>query len=120
MAMTVVACLAGCASTVCAQTVEVAPFGGYRFGNDFFDLVTGQPVDLDGAPAFGLALNVPLPDGSQFEGLFSRQQARLLIPSRPFGSAAPWITVAPSLAISSLVVGLNLFADGVNAARRKF
>jgi len=33
---------------------------------------------------------------------------------------APWIAVAPALAISSLVVGLNLFADGVNSARRKF
>jgi peptide/nickel transport system permease protein len=33
---------------------------------------------------------------------------------------APWMAVVPSLAISSLVVGLNLFADGVNAARRKF
>jgi peptide/nickel transport system permease protein len=32
---------------------------------------------------------------------------------------APWIAIAPALAISSLVVGLNLFADGVNAAARR-
>jgi peptide/nickel transport system permease protein len=30
----------------------------------------------------------------------------------------PWIAVVPSLAITSLVVGLNLFADGVNSANR--
>jgi ABC-type dipeptide/oligopeptide/nickel transport system permease subunit len=29
---------------------------------------------------------------------------------------APWTVIFPSLAISSLVVGLNLFADGLNEA----
>src|SRR5262245_15609386 len=40
-----------------AQTVEISPFGGYRFGGDFFERVTNQPVDLDGAPAVGGVLN---------------------------------------------------------------
>jgi peptide/nickel transport system permease protein len=33
---------------------------------------------------------------------------------------APWIEIFPSLAISSLVIGLNLFADGLkeSSARR--
>ena len=46
VAITVVACLAGQASILSAQGVEVAPFGGYRFGGDFFEIITGQPVDL--------------------------------------------------------------------------
>ena len=36
-----------------AQTVEIAPVGGYRFGGGFFERVTQQEVDLDGAPAVG-------------------------------------------------------------------
>ena len=30
-----------------AQVIEVTPFIGYRFGGDFFELITGQSVDLD-------------------------------------------------------------------------
>jgi hypothetical protein len=89
-AITVVACLAGHASTLRAQGIEVAPFGGYRFGGDFFELVTGQPVDLDGAPAFGVALDVPLSNGLQVEGLFSHQDAHLSTPGRPFGPETHW------------------------------
>ena len=37
-----------------AQGVELMPFGGYRFGGDFFELVAEHPVDLDGSPALGL------------------------------------------------------------------
>lgn len=57
----------------------------------------------------GLGLPPPDPDWGKMVA-----EGRLWI------TTAPWMTVAPSLAISSLVVGLNLFADGVNAARRKF
>lgn len=92
-AMTVVACLVGRASTLWAQAVEVTPFGGYRFGGGFFELITGQPVDLDGAPALGVVLDVPLSNGLQVEGLFSHQNAHLLVPARPFGAATLWMTV---------------------------
>lgn len=73
-----------------AQTpVEITPFGGYRFGGDFFELVTGEPVDLDGAPAFGVAVDVPIrdPHGYQIEGLFSHEQATLSVHRQPFGPA---------------------------------
>jgi hypothetical protein len=73
-----------------AQTpVEITPFGGYRFGGDFFELVTGQPVDLDGAPALGVAVDVPIrdPHGYQIEGLFSHEQADLTVHRQPFGPA---------------------------------
>jgi hypothetical protein len=56
------------------QSVEVSPFYGYRFGGDFFELVTGHRVDLDGAPAMGVALDVPLGEGLQLEGFFTHQE----------------------------------------------
>jgi hypothetical protein len=73
-----------------AQTpVEITPFGGYRFGGDFFELITGEPVDLDGAPAFGVAVDVPIrdPHGYQIEGLFSHEEADLTVHRQPFGPA---------------------------------
>lgn len=61
-----------------AQNVEVAPFVGYRFGGDFFELATGRAVDADGAPATGVLVDVLLPDGWHLEGLFTHQHARFL------------------------------------------
>jgi peptide/nickel transport system permease protein len=57
----------------------------------------------------GLGLPPPDPDWG-----------KMVAEGRMWIVTAPWITVMPALAISSLVVGLNLFADGVNAARRRF
>lgn len=56
----------------------------------------------------GLGLPPPDPDWG-----------KMVAEGRMWIISAPWIAVVPSLAISSLVVGLNLFADGVNAANRK-
>jgi len=78
--MTVVACLAGHVSILSAQGIEVAPFGGYRFGGDFFEIIAGQPVDLDGARSMGIVLDVPVSDGFQVEGLFSHQHAQVSVP----------------------------------------
>ncbi len=84
----------GHAAVVCAQNFEVAPVAGYRAGGGFFELVTGHPVDLDGAPSLGLALNVPLSNGLQIEGLFTRQRARVLVPAPYPRPSASWpITV---------------------------
>jgi peptide/nickel transport system permease protein len=33
--------------------------------------------------------------------------------------AAPWLVIFPSVAISSLVIGLNLFADGISASAKR-
>lgn len=89
-ALVVVACLAGFVPDLHAQGVEITPIGGYRFGGDFFELVTSQPVDLDGAPAVGMVLNIPGSDGLQFEGAFSHQHANVSTPTRPFAPAALW------------------------------
>jgi hypothetical protein len=76
-----------------AQTVEITPLAGYRFGNDFFEAVANRPVDLDGAPVVGGMVNVDLGQGLSFEGLFSHQQAHVTVPADPFGPAASWRVV---------------------------
>jgi len=77
----VLACIVCDTSAAHAQAVEIAPFGGYRFGGDFFELITEQPVDLDGSVSFGVAVDLPLQrsHGFQVEGLFSHQQADLTL-----------------------------------------
>ena len=60
-----------------AQTVEVAPFGGYRFGGDFFELLTAQPIDIDGSFTLGVVVNVRLEEGRHLEALYSHQRADL-------------------------------------------
>ena len=88
------ACLAGHARELSAQSVEITPFFGYRFGGDFFELVTEQPVDEDGAPAFGVVVDIGGRDGLYLEGIFSRQDAYLSTPERPLIPATRWhITV---------------------------
>jgi hypothetical protein len=79
-ALMVVAFLAGDVSPLRAQAVEVAPFGGYRFGGDFFEIVTARPVDLDGAATRGVAVNVSLSHGLWLEGLFTHEGASLTVP----------------------------------------
>jgi hypothetical protein len=88
------AVLLGLPTSVGAQTIEVSPFGGYRFGGDLFERVTGQPVDLDGAPVVGGVVNVAMYDGLWFEGLFTHQRASITIPGGAFVPPARWtITV---------------------------
>ncbi len=58
-----------------AQHVEIAPFGGYRFGGDFLEYLSGTAQDTDGGPAFGAAVDVPLQNGLAVEFLYSRQTA---------------------------------------------
>jgi hypothetical protein len=78
-----------------AQAVEVTPFVGYRFGGDFFERITGQPVDLDGARTIGAVVDVRFRrDGLFAEALFTRQEARLTFPDGSFAAPTDWrITV---------------------------
>lgn len=62
-----------------AQHVEIAAFGGYRFGGDFLEYLSGSAQDADGGPAFGAACDVPLHDGLSLEFLYSRQVAHAYI-----------------------------------------
>jgi hypothetical protein len=90
VAITFLAFLAGHASTLYAQGIEITPFGGYRFGNDFFELITGQPVDTDGTPAVGAVVDVPLGEGLQVEALFTHQDAHVTVANGPLGVPSRW------------------------------
>jgi hypothetical protein len=63
-----------------SNRVEVSAFAGYRFGGDFYEIASGRPVDNDGAPSFGLALNIPFTLDTQIEVLVTHQQARFAVP----------------------------------------
>jgi len=80
-----VACLLAGAANASAQDFEITPFGGYRFGGDFFELLTRQPLDLDGAPTVGVTVDVPMSGGLQFEALFTHQNAHVSVPAFPLG-----------------------------------
>ena len=105
--ITCVACLIGAAADLHAQSVEVTPFGGYRFGGDFFELITGRPVDVDGAPAVGVIVDVPLHEGLQFEALFTHQNARVTVPNL-IGPPSRWQVSVDHLQGG----GLQEYSDG--------
>ena len=92
-----------------AQTVEIAPLAGYRFGNDLFELAAKRPVDDDGAPVVGAAVNVALANGLSFEGLFARQRASFGGEPDGFGPAARTQVVVDQY----LAGGRQEFGDGL-------
>jgi hypothetical protein len=73
-----------------AQTVEITPIAGYRFGGGFFEELTQQPVDLDGAASFGGVVNVAFRDTLLIEALFTHQEATLVVPASLFGPETRW------------------------------
>src|SRR5262245_40638955 len=86
----IVVCLFAHLPALRAQAVEISPFGGYRFGGDLFEIVAARPIDRDGASALGIVVDVPVDRGLQFEGLFTHQDASVLVPVEPFGPPARW------------------------------
>lgn len=75
---------------VSAQTVQVTPVAGYRFNNDLFELATNRPVDVDGAPTIGGAVNVDMGNDLWFEGMYNHQEARITTVSDSSGLPAQW------------------------------
>jgi len=80
----------GAASTLSAQGFEITPIGGYRFGNDFFEILTRRPLDIDGAPAIGVVVDIPTSEDFQIEGLYSHQHATALVPVLPAAPPVSW------------------------------
>jgi hypothetical protein len=72
---------AGAAQAQTVDRVEVTAFGGYRFGGEFYEIASARPVDTDGAPAFGVVLNIPFTLETQIEALITHQQARFTLPA---------------------------------------
>jgi hypothetical protein len=77
LAVAVSGCLLvlGVTSTASAQTFEITPFGGWRFGGGFADLETGADLDLDDSLSYGVILSIPWndPPRSRVELIWSRQ-----------------------------------------------
>lgn len=67
--------LAGTAAPLAAQTVEVSPFIGYRFGGDLYEVYTGAALDIDGAATVGGVVDVFVERGLSVSFLYSHQEA---------------------------------------------
>lgn len=90
IALGIVVATAALSIPASAQPVEIAPVGGYRFGGGFFEQVTQQQVDLDGAPVFGIVVNVPLHDGLFVEAFASHQQGSVTVPESATAPSTRW------------------------------
>ena len=82
------------------QTVEVAPFVGYRFGGDLYEVYTGTPLDIDGGATIGGLFDVFLEPGLSVTVLYAHQQADIQGDLRP-GGTVTW----PTLSIDHWHVG---------------
>ena len=89
--VTLLAAAAVClpAASLSAQTVEVAPFGGFRFGSALFETTTGRSIEVN-APAVGLTVDVPLQNGMQFEAAFSHQKSTVEAPVAGLTPGTRW------------------------------
>jgi len=86
---TIALLLLGGIQRLSAQGIEVAPFAGYGFGGNPFDGAAGRVLDGDGSRVLGALVDIPLPNGLHFEGLFSRQAADVLVAFQPLAPPAP-------------------------------
>jgi hypothetical protein len=81
LATTVVGLLlaVGVAAPAAAQTFELTPFAGWRFGGTFEELETGADLDLDESLSYGVILSIPWndPPGSRVELIWSRQDTEV-------------------------------------------
>ena len=73
------ACLAlqalALAQPAAAQTMQVTPFGGYRFGGDLYEVMTGMRLDIDGAASVGAIGDVFFDIGRSVTFIYSHQEA---------------------------------------------
>ena len=84
-ALTVIALSVSLAGVASAQSVQVAPFGGYRFGGDLYEEITATSLDIDGSPSVGAVVDVFLDHDLSVTFVYSHQDARVDVP-RPRGA----------------------------------
>ena len=60
-----------------AQTVEVSPFVGYRFGGDLYEVYTGAALDIDGAATVGGVVDLFVDRGVSFSFVYAHQDAMI-------------------------------------------
>jgi hypothetical protein len=80
-ATTIVVCLftLGITPMAVAQSFELTPFAGWRFGGGFEDLATSAGVDLDDGLSYGLILGIPwnAKHRSRLELIWTRQDTTI-------------------------------------------
>ena len=69
--------LGGFMASAEAQTVEVSPFVGYRFGGDLYEVYTGAALDIDGAATVGGVVDVFVDRGVSFSFVYAHQDAMI-------------------------------------------
>ena len=60
-----------------AQSVELSPFAGYRFGGDLYEEIAGKALDVDGAPSVGAIVDVSIAPGTAVSFVYSHQETRV-------------------------------------------
>jgi hypothetical protein len=80
----------GLAASVSAQALEVAPSGGYGFGGDVFQRLTARPLDVNGAPAVGVVVDISTGEGYQMEALYVHQRFDAVLPGSPGDQPLHW------------------------------
>jgi hypothetical protein len=101
------------ASYAGAQSVEIAPFGGYRLGWGVSNVGGAPVVDDDGGMSVGVVANIPIgppADGFKFEALFSREYAQVTI--QPSFFSPP---VAADVVVDHMLVGVQQELDNSRA-----
>lgn len=72
------ACLAaGLPHADYTDTIEIAPFYGYRFGGEFEDADTGAELDIRDSPCWGGVLDIRWSKVTQLEFYYSHQETEL-------------------------------------------
>lgn len=107
------------ASNAGAQSVELAPFGGYRFGAGVGVVDSAPVVDDDGGVSFGMVVDIPFGDprgGRKFEAVFSREQARVTVQPTFFSPPIRELTT-----VDHMMIGMMQELDPLpNAAASAF
>lgn len=95
--------------------IEITPFAGYRFGGTFESDATGsttaRDVDIGDAASYGLIVNWPAEENTEWEIYLSRQSTTL----EPAGLFASDETLPADLDITYLQAGGTYCFDGARA-----
>jgi hypothetical protein len=59
------------------ERVEIIPHGGVRFGGNFRDRLSGEPMNIGASAAAGLTVDIAWDANTELELLYSRQATRL-------------------------------------------
>jgi hypothetical protein len=122
---------AAAAPTAEAQSFELTPFGGWRFGGGFTDLETGAALDLEDGPGFGVIVGIPwnAQHRSRLELVWSWQDTTagatgagdpgfdLDVHYLHVSGMVPFATANPSLdALISIGAGATFMLPGIDGA----